>query len=261
MRYSVYSTFFLSIKGLHLQFFLVVTLAVMGFALSSEWLGNPSYGLFSAEAGINEATLPYDRLLLPLEPGSLDSIELAPNQESSGVDDELLSPPTDGSVSISPGNSASSVDGFSTASDLFASTDCSNTGNSLFPTIGKSRLKRANRCDAVGNFASPHTLSVPTVEEFDPDIRVTILTENPGLREVLRLAEENEEQSTVCILLTNGKLPLGGCTSNTTADWFHTASMTFSWNPNYIVTLWQMDNITPGMINSKETLSNPSNLS
>lgn len=242
------------IMGLHLQFFVLFALAAGDFALDSDLLWNPSYDLFSSESRIDEGALPYDQTLLPLE--------LASNQESSAVDDELFSLSADASTPLYPDNSASDVDDFSIASDLFASTDCSSSDSSLLPTIGKPRRKRQNQCGAGGNYGSSPMLSIPTVEDLDPSIRETILRENPALHEFLRLAQDNSEQSSVCILLTNGRLIFGGCPSYSTKDWMYRGSMAFSWNPAYIVTLWNVVPITPGMIDLKLYTSNkPSDLS
>lgn len=219
---------------LHLSFFiLAVASAKALFASDPDFLGGPS----------DQPLFDEDQALLPV-----DLTDLAVNQQqSSAIDDAFWSLSGDTSILSPSENIVSSPNDFSIASDPFASADCSTSENPIFPSTGKSRLRRLARCDALDNNGSPPMLSIPTVDNFDNNLREAILRENPALYDVLQSSQNKAEDNTPCIIISVGILPLGVCSSVTVNDWEYRASRTFSWNWMYTVILWDLSNITPGM--------------
>lgn len=218
---------------LHLCFFIVVAAPKAVHASDPGTLGGPSDQLLFDD----------DQALLPS--GLTGSAE---NQQSSALDNEIWPPSADNSISFTTENIALSPNDFSIASDLFASADCSTSNNFIFSTTGKSRLRRLDRCSTLDDNGSPPMLSIPSGDTFDENLRETILRENPGLYNTLRLSQNNEEENTACIILTIGILPVGVCSSTTINDWIYRASRNFPWNWSNIVTLWDLSNVTPGIV-------------
>ena len=205
-------------------------------------------GVLTSEPGLSgglsdQLFFDNDQVLLPS-----DLTESAENQQSSAIGNELWPLSSETSISFTSENIASIPNDLSIASDLFASADCSTSDNLIFPNIGKSRLKRLAQCDSPDNNGSPPTLSVPNGYELDENLRGTILRENPGLYNTLRLSQDKEEDNTACIIITVGILPVGACSSATINDWNFRASRTFPWNWMFVVTLWDLSHVTPGML-------------
>ena len=227
---------------LHLSFFMVVVTAVK-LAASYPNLAEGS----SDQLLFDDAALPSDQLLLPWEPASLDPTALLEDQEFSGFGGGIASLSTD---------TTSSLNDLSITSDLVALADCSISDNLIFPTIGKLRLKRLNQdqCEAPDNIESSPMLSVPTVDDLEENIRVAIMRENPRLYDLLWSSRSNEEDNTACMLLTANILPRGACTSGTTDDWLYRYTRIFAWNGIYRLSIWDLSYVTPGMIESNNTL-------
>lgn len=190
----------------------------------------------------NQLLFDEDQALLPS-----DLTESAENQQSSAIANELWPLSSDNSIPFTSENIVSIPNDFF-ASDPFASADCSTSDNLIFPNISKSRLKRIAQCDSFYNNGSPPTLTFPNGHELDENLRGTILRENPGLYDTLRLSQDKEEDNTACIIITVGILPVGVCSSATIHDWNFRASRTFSWNWMSVVTLWDLSHVTPGML-------------
>lgn len=182
---------------------------------------------------------------------SSDLTESAENHQSSAIENELWPLSSDNSISFTGENFGSSPNDFSIASVPFASADCSASENSIFSTIGKSRLRRLAQCDSSDNNGSPPKLSFPSVDNLDENLRETILRENPGLYNTLRLSQSNEDNNAACIIITVGILPVGVCSSVTVNDWLFRAARTFPWNWGTVVTCWDLSYVTPGMIELK----------
>ncbi len=236
--------------NLHCLFCMLVALAIKVFALM-DFLGGQSEELLFPDtiSQFYEVEIPSDQGLWSMAPGSSDYTELEMNTEFSPFIDEFWLDPTENSIHPPQLDIDWGLVEFSTTSDSSALAGCSNFGNSFLPTpIGKSRWKREAWCEVPDRTSSPHTLSIPTAEDLDVDLREAILNQNPGLRVVLERSQDNENDNTVCIILTEGRLPFGICSSVTVIDGFYRYTMTFPWNAVYSVTIWDLINVTPGMI-------------
>ena len=135
--------------------------------------------------------------------------------------------------------------------NLFSSTDV------LLKRQRKPRVKRqAAQCKPGGSSLDQPSSAppprkkrpIPTLDDLDVNVREGILRENPALNDALQRTKEDEFENNVCILLTLGLLTRGVCTSETTADWTYLGNGRFYWSPLYLFTLWNLANVTPGMI-------------
>lgn len=223
-----------SIMRLHLHFFVLIAAPKAVHPSDPDLVGGPS----------DQLLFDQNQVLLPS-----DLAESAVDQQSSAIGNAFWTLSSDNSIPSSAENIASGPIDFSIASDPVDFADCSTSDDSIFSPASKSRLRRQARCDTLDNNVSPPTLSIPSVDSFDENLRGTILRENPGLHETLRLLQKNDDDdNTACYLITLGILPIGVCSSVTVNDWTYRASRTFSWNWMFLVTLWDLSYITPGMV-------------
>lgn len=191
--------------------------------------------------------------LQPLGPdGSLDLTDLTSGPKSLPFDDPR---PILGDSSNLISNDPTPFgpdDFFSKLSDPFFMADCSSPDSSSIlssTTMGmrRSRSKRSDQCPAPPNSLNDALPSTPTVDDLDKKMRANILRTYPTLGDQLQLSQDHDDDdNSACVLLSGGIMPRGACTSAT--HWTYFGSGTFSWNSQYKLTLWDMYDVTPGMI-------------
>ncbi len=233
--------------NLHCLFCMLVALAIEVFALMDFLEGQSEELLFpDTISPLYEGEIPSDQGLWSMGPGSSEYTELEMNTEFSPDPTETsIHPPQ---LDIDWGLIESS-----TISDSSALVDCADLDTSFLTTpIGKWRWKRQTWCEVPDRTSSPSKLRIPTVEDLDLDFRKAILNQNPDLNDVLELSQDNKDDNTACIILTEGLFPFGICSSEATTDGSYQYSMTFPWNSMYSAEIWNFINITPGKIPIKK---------